>query len=290
MQRRNRRLWPMVAGMGILALGYMSVVGSAGTSTFRTTKPIGERPVDRNVTSADVGESLPVEFLRQTFQIRTTVGTGTAFTVEVDDRQYIVTASHVIGAVVPSVVDIQSSVAGWRSVPVSEVALVKPPTDVAVLATNFMLGARSRVPVGVGTIGFGQPVRFLGFPFGLDFTPVPGVRTEPLPFIKAGILSGLRPVPGQTGLLELYVDAAGNPGFSGGPLVVPRLSTGGESTVTWHIAGVVTSGVNHRVPLKDKAGTTVGYFNADAGILRATSIDAVTRLIRANPVGYPLVQ
>ena len=241
---------------------------------------------DENRT--ELSDSLPVELLRQTFQIRTPAGVGTAFTVEVNERQYIVTAQHMVGSVVPKVIEMQLSASGWRAVPVSVVGVVEPPVDVAVLATNFLLGSRSRVPVGVGTVGFGQAVRFLGYPFGFDFTPVPGVRTAPLPFIKAGILSALRPIPTEAGLFELYVDAAGNPGFSGGPLVLPRFPTREGETITWSIAGVVTSGVTHSVPLKDTTGTVVGYVDADAGILRATSIDVVRRLIEANPTGHPV--
>ena len=236
----------------------------------------------------DAADTMPVEILRQTFKVRTEAGTGTAFSVEVDGRQYIVTAQHVVGSMAPDVLDMQTSSAGWRQVPVMAVGMAGPPVDVAVMATDSVLGSRSSVPVGVGTVSYGQAVRFLGYPFGLDFTPIPGVRTAPLPFIKAGILSALRPVPNEVGLLELFVDAAGNPGFSGGPLVLPRRSTAKGDSIAWHIAGVVTSGVTHRVPLKDVSGAVVGFVKVDAGILRVTSIDAVTRMIRANPAGYPL--
>ncbi len=234
----------------------------------------------------DAADTMPVEILRQTFQVRSGAGTGTAFTVEVDGRQYIVTAQHLVGSTVPDVLDLQAGSAGWREVPVTPVGVAGPPVDVAVMATDSLLGSRSSVPVGVGTVGYGQAVRFLGYPFGLDFTAIPGVRSEPLPFIKAGILSALRPVQGEAGLLELFVDAAGNPGFSGGPLILPRRSTA-EGNIVWHLAGVVTSGVTNRVALKDVSGAIAGFVHVDAGILRATSIDAVTRMIRANPVGYP---
>ena len=174
--------------------------------------------------------------------------------------------------------------------PVTPVGMARPPVDVAVMATDSVLGSRSDTPVGVGTVSYGQAVRFLGYPFGLDFTPIPGVRTAPLPFIKAGILSALRPVPNEAGLLEFFVDAAGNPGFSGGPLVLPRRSTAQGNSVIWHLAGVVTSGVTHRAALKDASGAVAGFVDADAGILRATSIDAARRMIGANPVGHPLSQ
>ena len=152
----------------------------------------------------DAADTMPVEILRQTFQVRSGAGIGTAFTVEVDGRQYIVTAQHLVGSTVPDMLDMQAGSAGWHQVPVTPVGVAGPPVDVAVMATDSVLGSRSTVPIGVGTVGYGQAVRFLGYPFGLDFTAIPGVRTEPLPFIKAGILSALRPVQGEAGLLELF--------------------------------------------------------------------------------------
>ena len=284
MKRWTRRSWLKIVGAGILAAGYLPVAEAQSGSVVQAT----ERGMNQEAGCTDVADTVPEEILRQTFQIRTAAGMGTAFTVEVDDRQYIVTAQHVLGSASPKIVEMQTSPAGWRQVPVTVIAMAGPPVDVAVLATNSVLGSRSRVPVGVGTVGYGEAVRFLGYPFGLEFAPIPGVRTAPLPFIKAGILSGLRPVPNAAGLFELFVDATGNPGFSGGPLILPRRSTKDGERIVWHIAGVVTSGVTYRVSLKDMSEAVVGFVNVDAGILRAISIDAVTRMIRENPAGYPL--
>ena len=284
MQRWTRRSWLKVAGTGILAAGHLR---GAQAEAGNVAQAKGTE-ANQEAVCTDVAETMPVEILRQTFQVQTAAGRGTAFTIEVDERQYIVTAEHVLGSASPQTMEMQTSPAGWREVPITVIAMAGRPVDVAVLATNSLLGSRSRVPVGVGTVSYGQAARFLGYPFGLDFTPIPGVRTAPLPFIKAGILSALRPVPNETGLLELFIDAAGNPGFSGGPGVLPRRSPKDGDGIVWHIAGVVTSGVTHRVPLKDVSGAVVGFVDVDAGILRATSIDAVTRMIRANPAGYPL--
>ena len=284
METWTRRAWLKVAGTGTLTAAYLHLAQAEAANVTQAK----ESNMNQNAACLDVADTMPVEILRQTFQVQTAAGAGTAFTIEVDERQYIVTAQHVLGSASPEMVEMQSSTAGWRPVPVSVIAMAGPPVDVAVLATNSALGSRSTVPVGVGTVSYGQAVRFLGYPFGLDFTPISGVRTAPLPFIKAGILSALRPVPNEAGLLELFVDAAGNPGFSGGPLVLPRCSTTNGDGTVWHIAGVVTSGVTRRVPLKDVSGADVGFVDVDAGILRATSIDAVTRMIKANPAGYPL--
>ena len=282
----TRRSCLKIAGTGLLAPGVLRAA-QAATANEGQEKEAG---MNQEAVWTDAADTMPVEILRQTFQVRTAEGTGTAFTVEVDGRQYIVTAQHVIGSMASGSLDMQTSSAGWGQVPVMAVGMAGLPVDVAVMATDSVLGSRSSVPVGVSTVSYGQAVRFLGYPFGLDFTPIQGVRTAPLPFIKGGILSALRPVPNEDGLLELFVDAAGNPGFSGGPLILPRHSTGNGNSVAWHIAGVVTSGVTHRVALKDVSGAVAGLVHVDAGILRATSIDAVTRMIRANPIGHQLSQ
>ena len=280
MQRWTRRSWlKVVVGTGLLTAGYIRVAEAQTRNT--------EAGMER-ADYTDVAETFPVEILRQTFKVRTEAGLGTAFTIEMDERQYIVTAQHLLGSASPETLEIQTSPAVWRRLPVTVISMAGPPVDVAVLATTAVLGSRSSVPVGTGTVGYGQVVRFLGYPLGLEFTHVPDVSQAPLPFIKAGILSALRSVPNEPGLQEFFVDAAGNPGFSGGPLVLPRRSTNKGKSTVWHIAGVVTSGVTHRVPLKDMSGADVGFVDVDAGILRATSIDAVKRMIRANPSGYLL--
>ena len=233
----------------------------------------------------DLAGTLPEEILRQTFHIRTTIATGTAFTVEVDGRQYIVTAQHVVGTTPPLTVEIQVSETAWWKLVATLIGMEGPPVDVAVLAVDTMLGSRSGVPVGVGSVGYGQEVRFLGYPLGQTFESVPDFRRAPLPLIKAGILSSLK--RNERGFLHLLVDATGNRGFSGGPLVLPRLREDG-SGVDWHIAGVVTDGVLEEFNVTDKSGTVIGSDHTNAGILRAISIDAVTRIIRENPTGYLL--
>ena len=232
-----------------------------------------------------MSDTLPEAILRQTFMVRTAAGAGTAFTIEVDKRQYIVTAQHVLGSASPAMLELQVRRNVWEPVLVKVIGMAEPPVDVAVLATDSLLGSRSSVPVGIGTVGYGQEVRFLGYPLGLGFVAVPEFREAPLPLVKAGILSAVERQAGA-GFLHLLVDGAGNKGFSGGPLVLPRRSKDGS--IDWHIAGVVTDRVVEKFPLKDVSGAVLGVLEADAGILRSISIDAVTRMIKENPEGYLL--
>ena len=92
--------------------------------------------------------------------------------------------------------------------------------DIAVLAAGRLLASPTRVGVGVDTIEYGQQVRFLGYPFGLE-SELPSFRLAPLPMVKAGIFSGLRRTGEESGQpFELLIDATGNPGFSGGAVVL----------------------------------------------------------------------
>lgn len=257
--------------------GTWSLVQGAGEVTFAVAPTA--------ITEGDLkrlADTLPEEILRQTFHIRTPVGIGTAFTVEMDERQYLVTAQHVIGDASPLMVEIQVGETAWRRLPVTVIGMERAPVDVAVLATDTMLGERSGVPVGVGTVGYGQEVRFLGYALGLALEPIPDFREAPLPLVKAGILSSIK--RNDKGFWHLLVDATGNKGFSGGPLVLPRQD--GDGGIDWHIAGVVTDAIYERSAVRDESGAVVGRSSMNAGILVAISIDAVTRMIRENPEGY----
>ena len=85
----------------------------------------------------------------------------------------------------------------------------------------------------------------------------------PIPFVKAGITSAWVDRPRT----RLSVDAPGNPGFSGGPLVLRDQS--GE----FAIAGIITDSPNDPI-----TGGQVGF-------VCAIRTRCVLDLINANPVG-----
>ena len=234
-------------------------------------------------------ESLPVNVYQQTFQIRTTEAFGTGFTIELDDRQYFVTAKHVLGDVLPATIGILSGQLTWEEIPVSVIGQTNDQVDVAVLTADRQLAEPSKLKVGVSNVGMGQEIRFLGFPLGLEMIEIPLIRQGPLPLIKAGTLSGVRHFQQGSSIMELIIDAAGNPGYSGGPVVLPRVGNSDkDGVVTWHIAGVITSRIAERVPVHNHAGNAIGFVPMDAGIVRATSIDAAKEVIRSNPAGFQL--
>ncbi len=204
--------------------------------------------------------------LQRTLCIKRGDNVGTAFTVDRDARQYIVTARHVVDDIAPDDSIAVRYQRRWVEVPVILVGLGAGETDVAVLAHAVPLTPSHPLEAGARTDWFhGQSVAFLGFPFGWDSGLENINNGFPIPFVKAGIISAS--VPGTPS--RIYIDAHGNPGFSGGPLVFcppdqPRM---------FHVAGVVVD--SPRDPITAE----------QTGFVRAIDIQHVVSLIDANPVG-----
>ncbi len=108
-----------------------------------------------------------------------------------------------------------------------------------------------------GRLTFGQSVAFLGFPFGWDQGAENLNNGYPMPFVKAGIVSAILGPP----LSSIYLDAHGNPGFSGGPLIFA------EPKKPATIAGVICSAPGDP------------QTNEHAGFVRAILIERVLAIV-----------
>lgn len=158
-----------------------------------------------------------------------TAHSGTAFTLEADNSQYLVTASHILhGATGETVVHAVSDL-GHRKI---SAVPIRPKGAVDVVALKLEKNLTVRFPLKPTTKGMvvSQQVYFLGFPFGLHTRDNKGFT---VPFIKSGIISAMDySDPSQW---ILYIDAHNNTGFSGGPIVFWH----GQSN-SFRVAGVVS--------------------------------------------------
>ena len=209
-------------------------------------------------------------FLQRTLLIRVGDSLGTAFTVDREGRQYVVTARHVIEDLAPdNGIEIRHQRL-WKRLPVNVVGVGTGETDVAILKYHRQLTPTHPLEPSTAGMVIGQQACFVGFPFGWEGGAEEINSGFPIPFLKAGIISAS--VIGKTN--RIYVDAHGNPGFSGGPLV---FSPPGRPS-KYKVAGVVVD--SPRDPItKDHAG-----------FVRAITIEHVVQLIDANPIGAPIPQ
>jgi Trypsin-like peptidase domain len=218
---------------------------------------------------------ITANFIHRTFRICCGRATGTAFTIDVDGREYLVTARHVL-AVQSRVTEINVfSGDGWMPVPVQLVGHGAGDIDISVLATDRLLTPPG-LPVQTSSDGavYGQEMYFLGFPYQILGTMRFTERQFPLPFVKRAILSCL---DGD----KYFLDGHNNPGFSGGPVVfAPQ-----PASIPTNIAAVISGYLNESQPVL-AAGVETGLtYNHNTGIIVSYDIKHAISLARAHPIG-----
>ena len=175
--------------------------------------------------------------LFRVFPIRVGGTHGTAFTLEIENRQYIVTAKHVFEGELPETVEI--GLDDWTSVPVALVGQGSGRDDVLVLTTDRLLSATFPADVGTKGLMLGQSVRFLGYIPGVRTSPFPGHEKRGAPLVLSGIVSGFdfRRKSGEGA--SLWIDGHNNKGLSGGPVVYQPATASSRAECRWKIAGVI---------------------------------------------------
>jgi S1-C subfamily serine protease len=212
--------------------------------------------------------------LHRIFRIRFGAAEGTAFVIDVDGREYLVTAKHVVEGMSGSDRVGVFSNARWDEFPVSLVGHADGDVDISVLAGN-----RTLVPSGLPLeptrygLTYGQDVYFLGFPYGFLGSYILGESGFPLPFVKRATLS----------LFEgriLFLDGHNNPGFSGGPVVFTV-----QGNNAFRVAAVVSGYRAVAEPVYEGGLETGLTYNHNTGIIVTHGIDSAVEIARANPIG-----
>ena len=164
-------------------------------------------------------EGIPRGILARVFPIRVGTEQGTCFVVDVNERQYLVTARHVVAGARPGEsVEIYRHNT-WHPITYKPIFPKSDKIDAVALVLDTALTPKLALPVGMGGIVIGQKVFFLGYPFGLASRSKG--KNDFIPFVKAGILSAID--YGDEEMPIVYVDGHNNPGFSGGPIIFSNM-------------------------------------------------------------------
>ena len=228
--------------------------------------------------------------IHRTFRIGWNNSTGTSFTIDHGSKQYLVTARHVVEGIESDKAIKIFHDKEWKDLDVNVVGIGKGEVDVAVLSCSIRLSPSLPLVAATGGYTLGQPVSFLGYPFGWDSGGEEINRGVPMPLVKAGVISGL-----QLGdVSKILLDAHVNQGFSGGPVVfVPY----GQPRNELRVVGIITGYPTPRFlpivdrkgnPVTNQGGEPIGYVKENPGIVIAISIKHALELIDANPIGFPL--
>lgn len=217
---------------------------------------------------------------------------GTSFTVDLDDRQYLVTARHVIDNLTfdkEGRGEVRLKFAnGWKRLEATLVGKGGLDLDVAVLALTKVITdpCYTMEPNSVG-VAMGQDCYFLGFPFGISFH-VPTLQQNPHAFIKKATVSMIEQVP--SGMpCRVFLDGINNPGFSGGPIVFsPHNVPSGQPD--YKVLGVI-SGYRCAPALLHAGDAAVPgdlHIRENTGIVVGYHVGHVRDFIKANPIGAKL--
>ena len=206
---------------------------------------------------------------------------GTCFTLEVERKQYLVTAKHVIKSLLEHEMHQQEVFLfrgkKWIPLPVTLVGASPEPCDVAVLAAYQQISLLHPLPAGSAGMVLSQDVFFLGFPFGFSTVVNELNGGFPIPFVKKAICSTLNTKEEHF----FYLDGHNNPGFSGGPVVFNRP---GEKEN--RIAAVV-SGYHARLnSLESNEEAHPLFYRENTGIIIAYEIGVALKIINRNPIGF----
>ena len=239
--------------------------------------------------AAAAGAEVPTSnVLYRVLRLRTGTAVGSAFTIEVDGGQYLITARHNLKDF-GGVGEIDLWLGGrWSRMRARAIVPARQEVDIAALDVGKTVTVTYALEPTSAGLTLGQQVYFLGYPAGTPGSlPAPAGFGE-IPFLKSGIISAIDTRDPQANVL--YLDGQNNPGFSGGPIVF------------WHarsrrfrVAGVVRGYRNEALPVlkKKNIGDPLApayndlYTRANSGIVVGFDIRHIVEAIRASRRSVP---
>ena len=244
------------------------------------------------VSSSSGAEFVTSNIITRVFLIKYGDKFGSSFTIEVQDRQYLITARHNVDGIKDGDgIEIFHD-NSWKTISVKPLYIEPSEVDIVVLVLPFQISPALPLEPSADNLTMSQCVFFLGFPFGMQMPAHMWSSDFPIPFVKAGICSAIISPPSKDYSL-IFVDGLNNPGFSGGPIVFKDLRTG-----KLKVAGVI-QGFRHqedtvfrKIPKKDmKPGDKDDLVPTDmvirnnTGIIVGYNISNAVEIISKNPIG-----
>ncbi len=220
---------------------------------------------------------------QRTFRIIHRNKVGTCFTIDVEGRQYIVTARHVMGWPEQN----QSGAIGisydgnWVPLEISVAWVSTTASDIVFLAPTQQLSPTHPLEATTGGIVLGQQMFFCGFSDLFPHHPEQVNNSYPLPLIRQGILSGISK-EGEDQVV--VIDGHNVSGFSGGPVVFNT-----PDSADYRVAGVISGYRYEKKPIYFVGGESEYYYHKDnAGLVVAYSLNRGVEYVTEHPTGFEL--
>jgi hypothetical protein len=255
--------------------------------------------------------------------IQTSNGQGTGFTIDVDGRQYLITARHLVNGMGPQGTVQIGKFGSTATSPIAfdnfvmqifrcpgsiDIAVLVPPAPLTVVETM--------VPVDSSGFFIGQNAYFVGFPLGMH-SQAKTNPPRPIGFVKQGMISGVQYEQDGDGDL-IFLDGYNVFGFSGSPVtywepqndktparsyvigvisgftadsnlvVVPKEIKPSEVKPSDRERGRILELPGHVYKLEEKkvnGKKTNEMVMMNTGIVRSYGIESALKLIHQHPIG-----
>jgi len=213
---------------------------------------------------------------------------GSSFTIDVQNRQYLVTARHLVtGIKNGNTIDVFHN-NQWEPVKVNPLYTEPSEVDIVVLVLPTQISPSHPVEASFSNLSISGNAYFLGFPYGYRMDIRELNNGYPLPFVKQGIVSAFDVLPNKYAMVVL--DAVGNPGFSGGPML--RVN---PNTKQLRVMAVVSGPLPHSPEEEEKVLRKVKKSDGKTPKGRSSGNDfelvETDMIVRGNPgmvVGYSI--
>lgn len=220
--------------------------------------------------------------LSRTFHLKCGSRSGSCFAIDVDRRQYLVTATHLLKPLNEgAVVDVLHG-GKWKPLNVQVVGQGPAQVDVTVLALKFRIALPELgVVPSLNGLELGQDVFCLGFPRAEWREDAARAPRFPTPFVNKVCVAA---VPdGSSAVRALYLAGRAGPGFSGGPVIFQG-AEGGEA----RIAAVISRFEYDGEPIY--LGTDQMHLSPqhNPDIMVSYDIQHALDVISLNPIGFQL--
>lgn len=225
--------------------------------------------------------------LSRVYHLRFNGSTATAFLLDYQNRQYFVTARHVMeSSGEKATVELEGpGTKEWKPYPVIVLKGKNKCVDVAVLVPNEeKVSDAESIPYPY-VFALGQEAYFLGFPYGL-YTSF-GQDTMSVALIKHAYVSArvscaaIYP-DGDKDEYLILLDGLNNRGFSGGPVVAPDIFSPFTNIRRQKLIGVISGYRHDNTPLKvDGKEMVNASTETNTGIVVVTFIEKAVDLIKA---------
>lgn len=209
-----------------------------------------------------MAQYITINIIQRVLFVKYGKSTASSFTIEVDDKQYLISAKHVFSEI-KNKDTIQIFKDGdWKNLKVEPIFCENDEIDIVAfnLPNNKIITPNHKIDSGIKGVKYAQDAFFLGYPYGLHSDSGEINNNYPFPFIKKCIISAIEKK-------IIYLDGHNNRGFSGGPVVVFKNDTNNDL----QIIGVVNSFINDTVNKEENSGLFI-----------ASTIDPIIEAIKKN--------